>query len=107
METFTEITPQQAFEMVENEEATLADIRDSRRYAYSHAQDAFHLTNENYGRFLDEVDYDEPVIIMCYHGVSSRNTAQFLVEQGFENVYSVKGGFDGWVHAGLPIETAY
>ena len=44
---------------------------------------------------------------MCYHGVSSRNTAQFLVEQGFEEVYSVKGGFDGWVNAGLPIETAY
>ena len=53
------------------------------------------------------MDYDEPLIIMCYHGVSSRNTAQFLVEQGFEEVYSVKGGFDGWVHAGLPIETAY
>nr|WP_314739276.1 thiosulfate sulfurtransferase GlpE [uncultured Haemophilus sp.] len=107
METFTEITPQQAFELMENEGATLADIRDSRRYVYSHAQDAFHLTNESYGRFLDEVDYDEPVIIMCYHGVSSRNTAQFLVEQGFDHVYSVKGGFDGWVHAGLPIETAY
>ncbi|WP_311418671.1 thiosulfate sulfurtransferase GlpE [Haemophilus parahaemolyticus] len=107
METFTEITPEQAFELVENQGGTLCDIRDARRYTYSHAQDAFHLTNESYGRLLDEVDYDEPLIIMCYHGVSSRNTAQFLVEQGFEEVYSVKGGFDGWVHAGLPIETVY
>ena len=41
------------------------------------------------------------------HGVSSRNVATFLVEQGYENVFSVIGGFDGWVKAGLPIETAY
>ncbi|VEI47096.1 rhodanese-related sulfur transferase [Actinobacillus equuli] len=47
------------------------------------------------------------MIVICYHGVSSRNTAQFLVEQGFERVYSVKGGFDGWERSGLPIETAY
>ncbi|WGE68663.1 thiosulfate sulfurtransferase GlpE [Actinobacillus equuli subsp. haemolyticus] len=106
-ETFTEISPQQAWELIENEGATLADIRDARRYVYSHPQDAFHLTNESYGRFLDEVDYEEPVIVICYHGVSSRNTAQFLVEQGFECVYSVKGGFDGWERSGLPIETAY
>ena len=38
---------------------------------------------------------------------SSRNVATFLVEQGYENVFSVIGGFDGWVKAGLPIETAY
>ena len=46
-ETFTEISPQQAWELIENEGATLADIRDGRRYAYSHPQDAFHLTNES------------------------------------------------------------
>ena len=32
METFTEITPQQAFELMENDGATIADIRDSRSY---------------------------------------------------------------------------
>lgn len=107
METFTEILPEQAWHLLEQEGATLVDIRDARRYVYSHPQGAFHLTNESYGRLLDEVDYDEPIIVICYHGVSSRNTAQFLVEQGFEQVYSVKGGFDAWERNGLPIETAY
>lgn len=107
METFKEISPEQAWQLIEHDGAILADVRDMRRYAYSHAQEAFHLTNESYGRFLDEADYEDPVIIICYHGVSSRATAQFLVEQGFDNVYSVRGGFEAWEKAGLPIETAY
>jgi rhodanese-related sulfurtransferase len=53
------------------------------------------------------VDFDSPIIVSCYHGISSQNVATFLVEQGYENVFSVIGGFDGWVKAGLPIETAY
>ncbi|WP_150540223.1 thiosulfate sulfurtransferase GlpE [Actinobacillus vicugnae] len=106
-DTFIEISPQQAWELINSEGATLVDVRDTRRYIYSHPQDAFHLTNENYGRFLDQVDYEEPVVVICYHGVSSMHTAQFLVEQGFERVYSVKGGFDAWERNGLPIETAY
>ena len=73
--SFKEITPEQAWEMVQN------------------------------GAML--VDFDSPIIVSCYHGVSSRNVANFLVEQGYENVFSVIGGFDGWVKAGLPIETAY
>ncbi len=107
MDTFTEILPEQAWQLMNDEEATLVDIRDIRRYTYSHPQDAFHLTNESYGRLLAEIDYEDPLIVICYHGVSSRNTAQFLVEQGFERVYSVKGGFEAWERSGLPIETAY
>lgn len=104
---FTEITPQQAWEMMQNEDAVLVDIRDNIRFSHSRPQDAFHLTNHSYGEFLDEYDFDQPIIVSCYHGVSSRNTAQYLVEQGFERVYSLKGGFDGWVRAELPVETGY
>ena len=108
METFTEISPQQAWELLQTEEnAVLVDIRDNIRFTYSHPQGAFHLTNQSYGQFLDEVDYEDPIIVSCYHGNSSRNTAQFLVEQGFEQVYSLARGFDGWMRAELPIETAY
>ena len=45
------------------------------------------------------MDFDSPIIVSCYHGVSSRNVATFLVEQGYENVFSVIGGFDGWVES--------
>lgn len=108
METFKEITPQEAWEMLNSEDnAVLVDIRDLPRFSMSRPKGAFHLTNHSYSDFLDEYDFEDPVIVSCYHGVSSQSTAQYLVEQGFERVYSVKGGFDGWMRAELPIESSY
>lgn len=107
MEQFSEITPQQAWKMMNEQQAVLVDIRDLPRFTYSHPQNAFHLTNQSYGEFQQRYDFDHPIIVSCYHGISSRNVAAFLVEQGYENVYSLIGGFDGWMRAELPIETAY
>jgi len=107
MDTFTEISPQQAWQLICEQQAFLVDIRDEPRFQYSHPQGAFHLTNQTYGHFQDSVDFEQPIIVSCYHGVSSRNVAQFLVDQGYEQVYSLKGGFEGWIAAKLPVNTAY
>ena len=39
---------------------------------------------------------DTPVLVYCYHGISSQNAAAFLIERGFETVYSLDGGFEAW-----------
>ncbi len=85
-------------------QAFLVDVRDIQRFAYSHPQAAFHLTNQSYGEFCQRCDFEDPIVVICYHGNSSRNVAQFLVEQGFDEVYSVRGGFDAWCKAELPLE---
>ncbi|OOF79286.1 thiosulfate sulfurtransferase [Rodentibacter caecimuris] len=104
--SFKEITPQQAWEIAQ-QGAILADVRDAQRYTYSHPKGAFHLTNQTFLQFEELVDFDSPIIIICYHGVSSRNVATFLAEQGYEHLYSVIGGFDNWCRSDLPIDTTY
>ncbi|EEZ42274.1 thiosulfate sulfurtransferase GlpE [Photobacterium damselae subsp. damselae CIP 102761] len=52
---------------------------------------------------MDEVDFEQPVIVMCYHGISSQGAAQYLLHQGFEQVYSLEGGFEAWRRAQLPM----
>ncbi|NBH75846.1 MULTISPECIES: thiosulfate sulfurtransferase GlpE [Rodentibacter] len=104
--SFKEITPQQAWEMMQ-QGAILADVRDAQRYTYSHPKDAFHLTNQTFLQFEELVDFDSPIIIICYHGISSRNVAEFLAKQGYENVYSIVGGFDSWMRSDLPIKIEY
>ncbi|MFZ7136226.1 thiosulfate sulfurtransferase GlpE [Avibacterium avium] len=104
MTALKEITPQQAWQMMNEENATLVDIRDFSRFTHSHPKGAFHLTNQSYGEFQQKVDYDDPIIVSCYHGISSRNVGAFLIEQGYDNVYSMQGGFMGWEQADLPLE---
>ncbi|MCL9777333.1 thiosulfate sulfurtransferase GlpE [Vibrio methylphosphonaticus] len=89
----------------ENPEARLVDIRDPQTFATAHAPGAFHLTNDSLVEFMREVEFDSPVFVMCYHGISSQGAAQYLLNQGFDEVYNVDGGFEAWHRAGFPVES--
>jgi len=45
---------------------------------------------------LIEKDKSDPVLIYCYHGNSSQPAANFFIQQGFKNVYSMDGGYNDW-----------
>lgn len=74
----------------------VVDIRDPASFQASHIPGAIHLSNESLPEFLRQADLDAPVIVCCYHGISSQQAAQFLVSQDFTHVYSLDGGFTEW-----------
>ncbi|CBJ79293.1 thiosulfate:cyanide sulfurtransferase (rhodanese) [Xenorhabdus bovienii str. Jollieti] len=96
MDRFQTINPEQAYQHWLNKTAVMVDIRDPQSFRAGHTTGAFHLTNETLNNLLQETDFDQPVMVMCYHGHSSQGAAQYLVNMGFETVYSVNGGFDVW-----------
>ena len=96
MEQFSHIDIQQTKKMLDEGTARLVDIRDEQSFTAARIADSVHLTNGTLQRFMDETDFDMPVIVCCYHGISSQQAAQFLIHQGFEQVYSMDGGFEAW-----------
>ena len=36
------------------------------------------------------------MVVCCYHGISSQGAAAYFAEQGFNEVYSMMGGFEAW-----------
>lgn len=102
MDQFQHISVEQAQQLLTNQSTVLFDIRDPQSFAVAHALPAQHLTNDTMVGLLEEVEFDQPILVMCYHGVSSQGAAQYLVNQGYEQVYSVDGGFEAWQRAGLP-----
>ncbi|ENM5891160.1 thiosulfate sulfurtransferase GlpE [Vibrio mimicus] len=106
MDQFLHIDVTTAQAMIEQKQARLVDIRDPQSFQVAHAKSAFHLTNQSITQFMEQSEFDHPVLVMCYHGISSQGAAQYLVNQGFEEVYSVDGGFDAWQRANLPIEAS-
>ncbi|MBP2699226.1 MULTISPECIES: thiosulfate sulfurtransferase GlpE [Photobacterium] len=105
MEQFQHISVEQAYELLQqvDSQAVLVDIRDPQSFALAHPEQAFHLTNDTMVSWMDEVEFEQPVIVMCYHGISSQGAAQYLINQGYENVYSLDGGFEAWRRAALPM----
>lgn len=96
MADFKRISVTAAHEMINNGNVVIADIRDDQSFANGHVKNAYHLSNGTMVAFSQAYDYDTPVLVFCYHGNSSQGAAQYLTQQGYEEVYSVDGGFEMW-----------
>ena len=47
-------------------------------------------------RAHQELDPDDHIVVVCHHGVRSLNVTNWLRQQGFEKVQSMRGGIDRW-----------
>jgi rhodanese-related sulfurtransferase len=47
-------------------------------------------------RAHNELDPDQPIVVMCHHGARSLSVTMWLREQGFEQAQSLAGGIDRW-----------
>lgn len=86
------------FEQLSSEkpQVNVVDTRDPQSFALNRIDGAFNLNQGNLEQHLSELDMDEPLVVCCYHGISSQGVAQFLVERGFDEVYSLDGGFEAY-----------
>ena len=74
----------------------IIDIRDGRSYGNGHICSALHLDNSNVQSFVENADISKPLLVYCYHGNMSQSAAAYFGEQGFEEAYSMDGGFCDW-----------
>ncbi|MGS2718214.1 thiosulfate sulfurtransferase GlpE [Eionea flava] len=91
---FANIDQTGAIKLLKN--ITIIDIRDQHSYLTGHIEGALHITDKNIDLFVQNTEFDQTILVYCYHGHSSQHAAGFLYEQGFETVYSLIGGYDAW-----------
>ncbi|NRA71762.1 MAG: thiosulfate sulfurtransferase GlpE [Gammaproteobacteria bacterium] len=101
MVNFKILTIQQFLEKQQQQTINVVDTRDPQSFALSHIPDAFNLNQGNLEQHLSDLDMDQPLVVCCYHGISSKGVAQFLTERGFDDVYSLEGGFEAF-NAAVP-----
>jgi len=76
--------------------ALIIDIRDEASYNKGNIPNAINYNSKDIVNFIEKKEKNLNVVIYCYHGNSSRKIAAFLSENGFNNVYSLIGGFSAW-----------
>ena len=47
-------------------------------------------------RAHQELDPEDHIVVVCHHGVRSLSVTNWLRQQGFGKVQSMRGGIDGW-----------
>ncbi|WP_371187695.1 rhodanese-like domain-containing protein [Thalassotalea maritima] len=102
----TEINNQQLTLQVNREDGIIVDIRNDGEFKKGHIIGSKQLSMEkiNNNNFQGlENSKDKPIIVVCTAGISAVKAANALSKAGFEKVSVLKGGFNAWQSASLPI----
>lgn len=81
---------------MEKDTYTLVDTRDELSFAYGNIPGSINLSEE---ALLAEADQwkDKTLVLYCKKGEHSLEVAGHLREAGWQEVYSLKGGYLGWL----------
>jgi len=52
---------------------------------------------------LSELNASKKIVMVCRSGARSAQACMFLQQNGFDNVYNLRGGMIGWVRADKPL----
>jgi len=90
-----------------NSDAIVLDLRSAEAYGRGHIVNARNLTADEVDTRVPGLAPDKatPVVAVCDNGISSNRTVMALRKMGYESVFGLKGGMNGWVQAGLPVVT--
>ncbi len=93
-----EITAQAFLEQRRQPNAPLLlDVREPWEFNTAHLPDSLLMPmGEVTSRAHQELDPDQPIVVVCHHGARSLSVTMWLRNQGFEHVQSLAGGIDNW-----------
>lgn len=80
-----------------NADFLLLDVRNADEYALCNLDGKLIPMNELPDR-INELDKTQQIIIHCHAGGRSRRATEFLIQQGFEKVFNLRGGITAWAN---------
>ena len=97
---YRKITPAEAKERMEDDNAVILDVRTAEEFQESHITGAILIPQTDIVRLAPELlpEKDTTILVYCRSGVRSALAANALVELGYTNVYDF-GGILDWPYA--------
>ena len=93
--------------MDSNAKLCLIDVRELDEWQEVRIPGALHLPKDEIAQRVESYIDDKtlPIYLHCRGGVRSLYAAQFLLDLGYKEVYSVDGGIMEWAMFGYPVES--
>ncbi len=74
----------------------LLDVRQPWEYDVCRLENSTLIPMGQIPARVDELDKDRETVVICHHGIRSRQVARYLEQAGFSNVINLKGGVNAW-----------
>ena len=99
------LLPDEVTRLINHEDAKVVDLRPQADFEKGHIIDAINISADQLAGQLDKLKkYKENgIIFCCASGGLSAKEARKLMNEGYEKVYSLKGGLLTWQNASLPL----
>jgi rhodanese-related sulfurtransferase len=94
-----ELTAQAAAALRDDHAVLFLDVREPWEHELCHIAGDLHIPMGQIPTRLDEIPLDRPLIVVCHHGMRSRQVGEFLLSRGFTDVANLDGGIDAWARA--------
>jgi len=78
------------------------DVRGMQEIAMGTVPKAEALPLHTLPERMHELSPAEKLVIVCRSGARSAQACMYLQQQGFSDVYNLRGGMIGWAQSGLP-----
>lgn len=103
--TLRDVTPLQLTQLVNRQDGVVLDVRNPTEFQQGHIVNARNIPIGELPKRLDELEKyrDKPIIVCCQRGVTSLSGVNILARSGFDKVFNLKGGINGWVADKLPL----
>ncbi|MCK5639258.1 MAG: rhodanese-like domain-containing protein [Gammaproteobacteria bacterium] len=103
---FKDLEPMQAVQKMNHDNALVVDIRENNEINEGMISGSRHMPLSTLADKVDQLtkDKDRPMLVVCRSGQRSAKACGILRKQGFEPLYSLKGGIMAWENASYPLE---
>ncbi|MGB1905715.1 MAG: rhodanese-like domain-containing protein [Spongiibacter sp.] len=99
------LSPQQMVSLLNEQKATVIDLRDKVEYNKGHILDSVNLPFAKLDKEIDRVasDKDKPLVLVCKLGQHSSAAGKKLAGKGYAKVHRLKGGISEWQSMQMPL----
>jgi rhodanese-related sulfurtransferase len=87
----------------ESEQLHIIDVREMREISQGTVPGAKPLPMATLPARLHELNQTDKIIVVCRSGVRSAQVCMFMQQQGYDNVFNLRGGMVGWAGGNLPV----
>ena len=101
-----EISVDELDTLISNGAVRVLDVREDWEFSRGRVPGAVNVPLKKLPLRAPQLKHDKPYAVICESGSRSRGATNFLLDQGFEGVVSVKGGTGAWARTKRPLVRA-
>ena len=93
-----------AVSLMDDDELVIIDVREEKERKAGFLSNDLNIPIGQVKAKMDSLDKSKNILVYCKSGTRSDRIADILSKNDFQKVSSLKGGFNAWLKADLPIQ---